>query len=80
MPPLARVSGFPDAQETLVEALNKAATCIEASHYTFDARCLTAELTSAARRGVDARLLIDKAKCLDPPGQRQVEQLELLLQ
>eukprot|EP00969_Alexandrium_andersonii_P323598 14297773-Alexandrium_andersonii.AAC.1 len=80
MPPLVRVSGFPDAQETLAKALSKAATCIESTQYTFDARCLAAELTAAARRGVSARLLVDRAKCRDSPGQRQVEQLELLLQ
>eukprot|EP00969_Alexandrium_andersonii_P356664 15447056-Alexandrium_andersonii.AAC.1 len=33
-----------------------------------------------SRRNVKVMLLIDKAKCLDPPGMRQVEQLELLLQ
>eukprot|EP00969_Alexandrium_andersonii_P194091 8573612-Alexandrium_andersonii.AAC.1 len=80
MPPLLRVSGFPDVQEVLVKALGKAVRTIEATQYTFDAHCITHELTSASRRDVKVMLLIDKAKCLDPPGMRQVEQLELLLQ
>eukprot|EP00969_Alexandrium_andersonii_P020558 898529-Alexandrium_andersonii.AAC.1 len=80
MPPLLHVSGVPDVQEALVKALNKAVDCIQATQYTFDARCLAHELTCAARRGVDVQLLIDKSKCLDPPGLRQVDQLELLLQ
>eukprot|EP00969_Alexandrium_andersonii_P312073 13788267-Alexandrium_andersonii.AAC.1 len=57
MPPLVRASGFPDVQDTLVEALSKAVTCIEATRYTFDARCLATELTAAVRRGVEVRLL-----------------------
>eukprot|EP00969_Alexandrium_andersonii_P004047 175785-Alexandrium_andersonii.AAC.1 len=71
MPPLWRVSGFPHVQEALVNALSKAVRTIEATQYTFDAHCLTHELESASRREVRVRLLIDKAKCLDPPGQRQ---------
>eukprot|EP00969_Alexandrium_andersonii_P202589 8951145-Alexandrium_andersonii.AAC.1 len=71
MPPLLRVSGFPDVQEVLVKALSKAVGCIKATQYTFDAHCLANELSSAARRGVDVHLLIDKSKCLDPPGLRQ---------
>eukprot|EP00969_Alexandrium_andersonii_P044807 1966880-Alexandrium_andersonii.AAC.1 len=51
MPPLARASGFPDVQDTLAKALSKVVTCIEATQYTFDVRCLATELTAAAGRG-----------------------------
>eukprot|EP00969_Alexandrium_andersonii_P218781 9663093-Alexandrium_andersonii.AAC.1 len=80
MPALLRVSGFPDAQEVLAKALCKAVDGIQSTQYTFDAHCLANELSSAARRGVDVHLLIDKSKCLDPPGLRQIDQLEFLLQ
>eukprot|EP00969_Alexandrium_andersonii_P162097 7164273-Alexandrium_andersonii.AAC.1 len=80
MPPVWRVSGFPDVQEALVKALSKTVRAIEATQYTFDSNSPTHELESAARREVRVMLLIDKDKCLDPPGIRQVDQLERLLQ
>eukprot|EP00969_Alexandrium_andersonii_P160261 7080202-Alexandrium_andersonii.AAC.1 len=61
MPPLLRVSGFPDVREVLVKALSKAVGCIQATQYTFDAHCLAHELTCASRRNVKVMLLIDKA-------------------
>eukprot|EP00969_Alexandrium_andersonii_P270780 11968703-Alexandrium_andersonii.AAC.1 len=67
MPALQRVSGFPDVQEVLVKALSKAVSTIEATQYTFDADSVARELESAARRRVEVKLVIDKAKCLDPP-------------
>eukprot|EP00969_Alexandrium_andersonii_P328429 14512951-Alexandrium_andersonii.AAC.1 len=60
-PPLLRVSGFPDAQEVLAKALSKAVDCTRATQHTFDAHCLARELSSAARRGIDVMLLIDKS-------------------
>eukprot|EP00969_Alexandrium_andersonii_P079540 3507116-Alexandrium_andersonii.AAC.1 len=52
VPPLLRVSGFPDVQEVLVKALSKAVGCIQAMQYTFDAHCPTHELTRASQRNV----------------------------
>eukprot|EP00969_Alexandrium_andersonii_P186719 8249766-Alexandrium_andersonii.AAC.1 len=52
MPPLWRVSGFPDVQDALCKALSKSVVTIEATQYTFDAYCLVKEMQSAARRRV----------------------------
>eukprot|EP00969_Alexandrium_andersonii_P013585 593040-Alexandrium_andersonii.AAC.1 len=61
MPPLCRVSGFPDVRDALYKALSKPVRTIEATQYTFDALCLVNEVESAVRRQVTVKLVIDKA-------------------
>ena len=68
-----------DVKQTLVRRLARATGTIEAMPYCFDSVDLSKELAAAVRRGVSVRLIVDRNKFYDPPGARQIEQLDLLV-
>ena len=69
-----------DIKQTLVRRLARATGTIETMQYCFDSVALSNELAAAAvRRGVSVKLIVDRNKFYDPPGARQIDQLDLLV-
>ena len=78
VPMIERLTGA-DIKQTLVRRPARTTGTIEAMQYCFDSVDLSNELAAAVRRGVSVKLIVDRNKFYDPPGARQIEQLDLLV-